>query len=589
MSPETFEIYEDEADKENMDPRLADVASYRHVPLSPPPVPEQLNQAVNAARQESVSSAAVPVQSDETDDIASRNSSSLASPTGQPDEADVTTRQEPSRLISLHERPNRAPTVDPQGSMVSPQDLTVNPQNLMLNAEDPTLLSDQEGVMDVDDDLLISRWLNTSSIPFGADDSGDMQDVAFAEDLGLATLNPSGISSAFEPSHKEEANILAPVSGPQASPIEISSTSSLESSPEVEAPNPEVTLTFLRSGYEDLTGLPMGDEFANLRENENAALEDWRMDLDGLELRLFPSPTRIPSPTLTPPHQNLSSSLEEGTVESPLTDMSSEMGEFMETDGLMDMDEEVESEEPSETAEGPRMEESSEAKELPERRQSPELEDTIVLSSLPSTARKGPRMSGKGSFRYKARKGPRKAPLNREPSLSPSSSSSLSSLSSTPSPPSSLADTSELDSRGEDGENEEEYEEEEDEDEEVYQEDSEEEEDEDYDDDDSDPDNSGSLRCRWGDCNVSRATPNDLYDHVISRHVGRQPTKLSTPKFCAWRGCNLHLSCNSRRHRLTIHIPTHLRDDCKPFACEVCGEMFHSFPRKVMHRKENHP
>ncbi|WVQ78832.1 hypothetical protein IAT38_000923 [Cryptococcus sp. DSM 104549] len=76
------------------------------------------------------------------------------------------------------------------------------------------------------------------------------------------------------------------------------------------------------------------------------------------------------------------------------------------------------------------------------------------------------------------------------------------------------------------------------------------------------------LRCKWGECKHTADSPDELYDHLCTVHVGRKSTN-NLCLTCGWEGCGVQ--CVKRDH-ITSHLRVHT--PLKPHPCSVCAKTF---------------
>ncbi|ODQ63649.1 hypothetical protein NADFUDRAFT_47998 [Nadsonia fulvescens var. elongata DSM 6958] len=74
--------------------------------------------------------------------------------------------------------------------------------------------------------------------------------------------------------------------------------------------------------------------------------------------------------------------------------------------------------------------------------------------------------------------------------------------------------------------------------------------------------------CKWGNCNTTHATVEDLYHHLCNDHVGRKINN-NLNLTCGWAGCNV---ATVKRDHITSHIRVHI--PFKPFKCTTCAKSF---------------
>ncbi|KAF2757938.1 hypothetical protein EJ05DRAFT_500459 [Pseudovirgaria hyperparasitica] len=79
---------------------------------------------------------------------------------------------------------------------------------------------------------------------------------------------------------------------------------------------------------------------------------------------------------------------------------------------------------------------------------------------------------------------------------------------------------------------------------------------------------SDSLTCQWANCGERCNSPEQLYDHVCERHVGRKSTN-NLNLTCQWGNCR---TTTVKRDHITSHIRVHV--PLKPHKCEFCGKAF---------------
>ncbi|KAI9785138.1 MAG: hypothetical protein M1839_000776 [Geoglossum umbratile] len=76
------------------------------------------------------------------------------------------------------------------------------------------------------------------------------------------------------------------------------------------------------------------------------------------------------------------------------------------------------------------------------------------------------------------------------------------------------------------------------------------------------------LQCQWSGCGERTSTPEQLYDHICERHVGRKSTN-NLNLTCAWGTCR---TTTVKRDHITSHIRVHV--PLKPHKCDFCGKAF---------------
>ncbi|KAI9672791.1 MAG: hypothetical protein M1831_000226 [Alyxoria varia] len=77
-----------------------------------------------------------------------------------------------------------------------------------------------------------------------------------------------------------------------------------------------------------------------------------------------------------------------------------------------------------------------------------------------------------------------------------------------------------------------------------------------------------SLTCQWANCGERCSAPEQLYEHVCERHVGRKSTNNLNLQ-CHWGQCR---TTTVKRDHITSHIRVHV--PLKPHKCEFCGKSF---------------
>ncbi|OWZ65369.1 pH-response transcription factor pacC/RIM101 [Cryptococcus neoformans] len=77
-----------------------------------------------------------------------------------------------------------------------------------------------------------------------------------------------------------------------------------------------------------------------------------------------------------------------------------------------------------------------------------------------------------------------------------------------------------------------------------------------------------TLPCKWTGCSHILDSPDELYDHLCTVHVGRKSTN-NLCLTCGWENCGT--KCVKRDH-ITSHLRVHT--PLKPHPCAVCGKTF---------------
>lgn len=77
-----------------------------------------------------------------------------------------------------------------------------------------------------------------------------------------------------------------------------------------------------------------------------------------------------------------------------------------------------------------------------------------------------------------------------------------------------------------------------------------------------------TLPCKWTGCSHISDSPDELYDHLCTVHVGRKSTN-NLCLTCGWENCGT--KCVKRDH-ITSHLRVHT--PLKPHPCAVCGKTF---------------
>ncbi|KAL9084437.1 MAG: hypothetical protein Q9165_008075 [Trypethelium subeluteriae] len=77
-----------------------------------------------------------------------------------------------------------------------------------------------------------------------------------------------------------------------------------------------------------------------------------------------------------------------------------------------------------------------------------------------------------------------------------------------------------------------------------------------------------SLTCQWNGCGERCANPEQLYDHVCERHIGRKSTN-NLCLTCQWGTCR---TTTVKRDHITSHIRVHV--PLKPHKCDFCQKAF---------------
>ncbi|KAI8337760.1 hypothetical protein BC941DRAFT_426111 [Chlamydoabsidia padenii] len=72
-------------------------------------------------------------------------------------------------------------------------------------------------------------------------------------------------------------------------------------------------------------------------------------------------------------------------------------------------------------------------------------------------------------------------------------------------------------------------------------------------------------QCRWGTCDVTTSTLEQLTDHLYRIHVG----KGKATYYCGWTGCGRHDKPFTKRHKMHNHLRTHTGE--RPFVCRIPG------------------
>ncbi|KAL5116885.1 hypothetical protein ACEQ8H_005237 [Pleosporales sp. CAS-2024a] len=80
--------------------------------------------------------------------------------------------------------------------------------------------------------------------------------------------------------------------------------------------------------------------------------------------------------------------------------------------------------------------------------------------------------------------------------------------------------------------------------------------------------NGDNLVCQWQSCGERLPSPEQLYDHVCERHVGRKSTN-NLNLTCQWGNCR---TTTVKRDHITSHIRVHV--PLKPHKCDFCGKAF---------------
>lgn len=76
------------------------------------------------------------------------------------------------------------------------------------------------------------------------------------------------------------------------------------------------------------------------------------------------------------------------------------------------------------------------------------------------------------------------------------------------------------------------------------------------------------LSCQWTGCAEAFMKPEDLYDHLCEKHIGRKSTS-NLCLTCSWGNCNTK---TVKRDHITSHIRVHV--PLKPHGCNLCGKSF---------------
>ncbi|MCJ1384669.1 hypothetical protein MMC17_007787 [Xylographa soralifera] len=79
---------------------------------------------------------------------------------------------------------------------------------------------------------------------------------------------------------------------------------------------------------------------------------------------------------------------------------------------------------------------------------------------------------------------------------------------------------------------------------------------------------SDSLTCQWAGCGDRAATPEQLYEHLCERHIGRKSTN-NLNLTCQWGNCR---TTTVKRDHITSHVRVHV--PLKPHKCDFCGKSF---------------
>ncbi|KAI9653754.1 MAG: hypothetical protein M1821_006949 [Bathelium mastoideum] len=77
-----------------------------------------------------------------------------------------------------------------------------------------------------------------------------------------------------------------------------------------------------------------------------------------------------------------------------------------------------------------------------------------------------------------------------------------------------------------------------------------------------------SLTCQWNGCGDRCSNPEQLYDHVCERHIGRKSTN-NLCLTCQWGTCR---TTTVKRDHITSHIRVHV--PLKPHKCDFCQKAF---------------
>ncbi|MCJ1284354.1 hypothetical protein MMC26_003685 [Xylographa opegraphella] len=79
---------------------------------------------------------------------------------------------------------------------------------------------------------------------------------------------------------------------------------------------------------------------------------------------------------------------------------------------------------------------------------------------------------------------------------------------------------------------------------------------------------SDSLTCQWAGCGDRATTPEQLYEHLCERHIGRKSTN-NLNLICQWGNCR---TTTVKRDHITSHVRVHV--PLKPHKCDFCGKSF---------------
>src|SRR4051812_1520201 len=77
-----------------------------------------------------------------------------------------------------------------------------------------------------------------------------------------------------------------------------------------------------------------------------------------------------------------------------------------------------------------------------------------------------------------------------------------------------------------------------------------------------------AYTCQWTGCSRHFSSPEALYSHLGSDHVGRKSTR-NLCLDCRWGKCDVK---TLKRDHLTSHLRVHV--PFKPHTCTTCGKSF---------------